>query len=77
MPISLDYLLFLDTMLYVELNPVRAKLVETLEQWEHGSSFCRSQGIDGWLMPLDKALPGSNCEQRSAARDRILAEAQS
>ena len=28
----------LDSMLYVELNPVRAKLVEAPEQWEHDSS---------------------------------------
>ena len=42
----------------MELNPVRAKLVEAPEQWEHGSSFCRSQGLDDWLMPLEEALPG-------------------
>ena len=52
----------LDTMLYVELNPVRAKLVEAPEQWEHGSSFCRSQGLDDWLMPLEEALPGLDPE---------------
>ncbi len=52
----------LDTMLYVELNPVRAKLAETPEQWEHGSSFCRSQSLDDWLMPLDEALPGMDPE---------------
>ncbi len=47
----------LDCMLYVELNPVRAKLAQAPEQWEHGSASCRSRGLDGWLMPLLQALP--------------------
>lgn len=52
----------LDCMLYVELNPVRAKLVQAPEDWEHGSASCRSQGRDGWLMPLEEALPGLDPE---------------
>lgn len=42
----------LDCMLYVELNPVRAGLVERPEEWEGSSLLLREAGLDGWLMPL-------------------------
>lgn len=42
----------LDCMLYVELNPVRAGLVQRPEDW-HGSSLSlREVGKDEWLTPL-------------------------
>ena len=46
----------LDCMLYVELNPVRAGLVERPEEWEGSSLFLREIGKDGWLMPLEELM---------------------
>ncbi len=42
----------LDCMLYVDLNPVRAGLVERPEQWKGSSIYLRELGHDSWLMPL-------------------------
>jgi hypothetical protein len=42
----------LDAMLYVELNAVRAGLVQRPEQWKGGSLYLREVGQDDWLMPL-------------------------
>ncbi|MCP4685687.1 MAG: hypothetical protein GY867_09600, partial [bacterium] len=46
----------LDCMLYVELNPVRAGLVERPEDWSGSSIFFRDIGKDAWLMPLSRIL---------------------
>jgi len=46
----------LDCILYVELNPVRAGLVEQPEEWQGSSVFLREIGEDGWLMSLTKIL---------------------
>jgi REP element-mobilizing transposase RayT len=52
----------LDCMLYVELNPVRAGLVERPEEWQGSSIHLREIGKDEWLMPLGDLLdqPDSN-----------------
>jgi len=42
----------LDCMLYVELNAVRAGLVERPEDWKGCSLYFREAGQDDWLMPL-------------------------
>ena len=42
----------LDAILYVELNGVRAGLVERPEAYKGGSLYLREAGRDGWLMPL-------------------------
>jgi REP element-mobilizing transposase RayT len=42
----------LDCILYVELNSVRAGLVERPEDWQGSSIFLREIAKDGWLMPL-------------------------
>lgn len=42
----------LDAMLYVELNAVRAGLVERPEEWKGSSLYLREAGQDDWLMPL-------------------------
>ena len=42
----------LDCMLYVELNPVRAGLVQRPEEWQGSSLFAREIGQDQWLKPL-------------------------
>ncbi len=46
----------LDCMLYVELNPVRAGLVERPEEWKGSSLAVRELGKDGWLTPLKRFL---------------------
>jgi putative transposase len=48
----------LDCMLYVELNPVRAGLVERPEEWRGSSIFVREIGKAGWLASL-----GDFCDQ--------------
>ncbi len=44
----------LDCMLYVELNPVRAGLVERPEEWTGSSIFLRETGKDEWLAPVSQ-----------------------
>ena len=46
----------LDCLLYVELNPVRAGLVQRPEKWKASSIGLREIGEDGWLMPLPRLL---------------------
>ncbi len=57
----------LDCILYVELNPIRAGLVERPEEWQGSSIFLREVGKDGWLIPLTRVLNRSG-------RKRALAE---
>jgi hypothetical protein len=42
----------LDCMLYVDLNPVRAGLVERPEEWKGSSVYLREIGQGDWLLPL-------------------------
>ena len=42
----------LDCMLYVELNPIRANLVQRPEEWKSSSIYLRISNSDKWLMPL-------------------------
>jgi hypothetical protein len=46
----------LDCMLYVELNPVRAGLVERPEEWQGSSIYLREIGMASWLAPLTNFL---------------------
>jgi len=46
----------LDCILYVELNPVRAGLVDRPEEWQGSSVFFREIARDGWLMPLKRVM---------------------
>lgn len=57
----------LDCMLYVELNPVRASLVERPEEWQGSSLFFRELGKDNWLTPLGNVLDQS--DRRNALRE--------
>jgi REP element-mobilizing transposase RayT len=54
----------LDCMLYVELNPVRAGLVERPEDWRGSSIFLRDIGKADWLMPLSEIL-AQPCEEKA------------
>jgi putative transposase len=45
-----------ETVYYVELNAVRARLVKRPEQWRHSSTWMRKNGQDAWLMPLETLL---------------------
>jgi len=42
----------LDCLLYVELNAVRAGLVQRPEEWQGSSAYLREIGKDRWLTPL-------------------------
>jgi len=53
----------LDCMLYVELNSVRAGLVERPEEWRGSSVYLREVGKDSWLMPLGELLGGRSRRQ--------------
>ncbi len=46
----------LDCVLYVELNPVRAGLVERPETFDGSSVFLREAGEDGWLVPIERLM---------------------
>lgn len=45
-----------ETALYVELNALRAHLVQLPEQWRYSSAWLRKQGQDDWLMSLQQLL---------------------
>ncbi len=53
----------LDCMLYVELNPVRADLIERPEEWRGSSIFLRDIGNADWLMSLSEILDQPNEEK--------------
>jgi putative transposase len=53
----------LDCMLYVELNPVRAGLVERPEDWHGSSIFLRDIRKADWLMPLSDILAQTDEEK--------------
>jgi REP element-mobilizing transposase RayT len=46
----------LDCLLYIELNAVRAGLVERPEDWQGSSAYLREMVKDDWLTPLKKLL---------------------
>jgi putative transposase len=51
-----------ETVYYVELNSVRAGLVQRPEEWRYSSAWMRKHGQDDWLMPLEKLLDISDRE---------------
>jgi REP element-mobilizing transposase RayT len=53
----------LDCMLYVELNPVRAGLVQRPEEWHGASLFLREIGRDHWLAPLSGFFEQATTEE--------------
>jgi len=58
----------LDCVLYVELNPVRAGLVERPEAWEGASIHLREAGEDGWMLPVERLIVGKD---RKAALEEL------
>lgn len=52
-----DATALLDCMVYVELNPCRASLVERPEDFRFSSLHLREIGEDDWLMPLREVIP--------------------
>jgi REP element-mobilizing transposase RayT len=52
-------LIVLACIAYVELNAVRAGLVQRPEDYQGGSLHLRELKADGWLMPLDEICPDS------------------
>ncbi len=57
----------LDCMIYVELNAVRAGLVERPEEWAGSSVYLREMGKGSWLMPLAEVL--AHRSERGALRE--------
>ena len=60
----------LDCMLYVELNAVRAGLVERPEEWKGCSLYLREAGQEDWLMPLTGLF--AKTKKRALAEYRSL-----
>jgi len=60
-----------ECLLYVELNPVRAGLVERPEAWKGSSAALRVAGLDGWLMSLEE-LHGVPSAERARVEHRYL-----
>ncbi len=56
-----------ETVFYVELNAVRAHLVQRPEQWRYSSAWMRRHGRDGGLMSLQE-LMGGFCSREEAER---------
>ena len=56
----------MDCLLYIELNAVRAGLVERPEEYEGSSLYYREIGIDKWMMPL-RELTGIARRSRAIA----------
>ena len=46
-----------ETLLYVELNPVRAKLTSLPEEWKGGSAYLRKMGLEDFLIPIEQIFP--------------------
>ncbi len=53
----------LDCMLYVDLNPVRAGLVERPEEWKGSSLYLREIGKADWFMPFGRVCPGLSAKK--------------
>jgi len=71
-----DYRAVMDCMLYVELNPVRAGLVERPEDWPSSSFYLRMAKLDKWLVSLSKLFAEEKesvgeKEQLRAYRERL------
>ena len=49
-----------DCLYYVELNAVRAGIVDRPEEYEGGSLFYREITKDSWMMPLKEVVPAKN-----------------
>jgi REP-associated tyrosine transposase len=61
----------LDCMMYVELNPVRAGLVEKPEAYQSSSCFLRSIGKGEWLVKIRELLDAPS-EKKARADYRYL-----
>ena len=48
-----------ECILYVDLNAVRARLVELPEKWKRSSAYLRYIGKDKWLVPLSELFPAT------------------
>lgn len=56
-----------ETVLYLELHPVRAGLVRCPEDWVWGSARLRKNGTDGWLMPIETLMDTPTRDQARRA----------
>ncbi len=60
----------LDCMLYVDLNPIRAGLVDRPEDWAGSSYYLRDIGDAKWLMPLKEIV---DCRSEKQALEEYRA----
>lgn len=61
-----------DAILYVELNPVRAGLVERPEDWQWSSAALRFAKRDSWLVSLSELFkPDAVCPAQTEYRSRL------
>lgn len=56
-----------ETAFYVELNPVRARLVKRPERWRYNSAWLRKRGQDDWLMSYTDLM----CEPDPKTAERL------
>jgi len=54
----------INCMIYLDLNPVRAGLVDRPEDWEWGATRYRVEGGDPHLVSLRELMPGRSLEER-------------
>jgi putative transposase len=52
-----DHKAMIDCLLYVELNPVRAAMVERPEAYEGSSLYFREVADDRWMISLEELMP--------------------
>jgi len=62
----------LNALIYVELNPVRAGLVERPEDWRWSSASLRLLGQDDWLIPLEELMTDGSDPETLCADYRAL-----
>ena len=62
----------LETLLYVELNPVRAAMVKRPEDWQWASAALRSLKQDDWLIPLEELISAGSSSQLCARYRALL-----
>jgi REP element-mobilizing transposase RayT len=62
----------LDAVLYVELNAVRAGMIEQPEKYKGGSLYLRECDQDSWLMPLREILHEAGTKKELYARFKEL-----
>lgn len=59
-------------LFYVELNTLKAGMVQRVGQWKGGSAWARMQGRDRDLMPIERLFDGGPKQAFQAYRQQLL-----